>query len=189
MATADARQRGALPNPDVATYEAVNRDVLKVLSRPGKGWWVLFAMAAAGCRALPGIVVLPDLPGHRRLRPERSRRMGRVYHHLRVLGRYRPLGHADFSHPLPLPGPWRQAIYRASEAMTVFAVMTAGLFPLIHVGRVWHAYWLIPYPQLAIPVAELPVAARLGRFCDHDLLYRFGGLLLPGDDPRPGGGA
>ena len=43
--------------------------------------------------------------------------------------------------------PWRQAIYRASEAMTVFAVMTAGLFPLIHVGRVWHAYWLIPYPN------------------------------------------
>ena len=43
--------------------------------------------------------------------------------------------------------PWRQSIYRAAEAMTVFAVMTAGLFPLIHVGRVWHAYWLIPYPN------------------------------------------
>ena len=43
--------------------------------------------------------------------------------------------------------PWRAPVYRAAEAMTVFAVMTAGLFPLIHVGRVWYAYWLIPYPN------------------------------------------
>lgn len=42
--------------------------------------------------------------------------------------------------------PWRAPVYRAAEAMTVFAVMTAGLFPLLHVGRVWYAYWLIPYP-------------------------------------------
>src|SRR5438309_11965076 len=31
--------------------------------------------------------------------------------------------------------------------MTVFAVMTAGLFPLIHAGRMWFAYWLMPYPN------------------------------------------
>ncbi|MBI4082191.1 MAG: polysulfide reductase NrfD [Candidatus Lambdaproteobacteria bacterium] len=43
--------------------------------------------------------------------------------------------------------PWRAPVYRAAEAMTVFAVMTAGLFPLIHVGRIWYAYWLIPYPN------------------------------------------
>lgn len=42
---------------------------------------------------------------------------------------------------------WRMSIYRAAEAMTVFAVMTAGLFPLLHVGRPWYAYWLIPYPN------------------------------------------
>jgi molybdopterin-containing oxidoreductase family membrane subunit len=42
---------------------------------------------------------------------------------------------------------WRTAVYRAAEAMTVFAVMTAGLFPLIHVGRMWKAYWLLPYPN------------------------------------------
>ncbi len=42
---------------------------------------------------------------------------------------------------------WRTSIYRAAEAMTVFAVLTAGLFPLIHVGRVWFAYWLMPYPN------------------------------------------
>ena len=38
-------------------------------------------------------------------------------------------------------------IYRLAEAMTVFAVLTAGLFPLIHLGRVWFFYWLIPYPN------------------------------------------
>jgi Ni/Fe-hydrogenase subunit HybB-like protein len=42
---------------------------------------------------------------------------------------------------------WRTSIFRAAEAMTIFAVMTAGLFPLIHAGRVWFAYFLLPYPN------------------------------------------
>jgi len=42
---------------------------------------------------------------------------------------------------------WRNPLARAAEAMTVFAVATAGLFPLIHLGRVWIAYWILPYPN------------------------------------------
>ena len=42
---------------------------------------------------------------------------------------------------------WRTAINRSAEAMTIFAVMCAGLFPLLHIGRNWYAYWLIPYPN------------------------------------------
>jgi len=42
---------------------------------------------------------------------------------------------------------WRTAINRAAEAMTLFAVMCAGLFPLIHVGRVWVIYFIFPYPN------------------------------------------
>ncbi|HEX9635945.1 MAG TPA: NrfD/PsrC family molybdoenzyme membrane anchor subunit [Acidobacteriota bacterium] len=42
---------------------------------------------------------------------------------------------------------WRTAIARSSEAMTVFAVMTAGLFPLVHLGRPWYFFWLLPYPN------------------------------------------
>jgi molybdopterin-containing oxidoreductase family membrane subunit len=42
---------------------------------------------------------------------------------------------------------FRTAVYRAAEAMTVFAVMTAGLFPIIHLGRPWFFYWLFPYPN------------------------------------------
>ncbi len=42
---------------------------------------------------------------------------------------------------------FRTAIYRVAEAMTVFGVMTAGLFPIIHLGRPWFCYWLFPYPN------------------------------------------
>src|ERR1700728_3131522 len=42
---------------------------------------------------------------------------------------------------------WRNSINRFAEAMTIFAVCCAGLFPLIHVGRPWLAYWLFPYPN------------------------------------------
>lgn len=42
---------------------------------------------------------------------------------------------------------WRTSINRFAEAMTIFAVVCAGTFPGIHVGRVWFAYWLGPYPS------------------------------------------
>jgi Ni/Fe-hydrogenase subunit HybB-like protein len=42
---------------------------------------------------------------------------------------------------------WRTSINRAAEAMTIFAVMCALLFPGIHVGRVWVAYWMFPLPN------------------------------------------
>ncbi|GAB4380811.1 MAG: polysulfide reductase NrfD [Calditrichia bacterium] len=42
---------------------------------------------------------------------------------------------------------FRNVFNRSAEAMTVFAVMTAGLFPLIHLGRAWLFYWLFPYPN------------------------------------------
>ena len=42
---------------------------------------------------------------------------------------------------------WRTSVNRSAEAMTLFAVMCAGLFPLIHMGRPWFAYWMFPYPN------------------------------------------
>jgi Ni/Fe-hydrogenase subunit HybB-like protein len=42
---------------------------------------------------------------------------------------------------------WRTSINRFAEAMTLFAVMCAGLFPLLHMGRPWFFYWLLPYPN------------------------------------------
>ena len=42
---------------------------------------------------------------------------------------------------------WRKPVTRAAEAITVFALMIGGLFPLIHLGRAWLFYWLFPYPN------------------------------------------
>ncbi|HEY4240392.1 MAG TPA: NrfD/PsrC family molybdoenzyme membrane anchor subunit [Kofleriaceae bacterium] len=42
---------------------------------------------------------------------------------------------------------WRTPISRLTETMTIFAVVQAGLFPLLHLGRPWFAYWLAPYPD------------------------------------------
>src|SRR5690349_17804916 len=42
---------------------------------------------------------------------------------------------------------WRTSINRFAEAMTLFAVAQAGMFPILHMGRPWLGYWLIPYPN------------------------------------------
>ncbi len=41
---------------------------------------------------------------------------------------------------------WRASINRVAEAMTLFALVNAALFPLLHLGRPWFGYWLVPYP-------------------------------------------
>jgi len=40
---------------------------------------------------------------------------------------------------------WRKPIYRFAEAMTTFSLLTAAIFPVIHLGRVWNMYWVLPY--------------------------------------------
>ncbi|WP_297762725.1 NrfD/PsrC family molybdoenzyme membrane anchor subunit [uncultured Muriicola sp.] len=42
---------------------------------------------------------------------------------------------------------WRMAINRSAEAMTIFSVIQAGIFPIIHMGRPWLAYWVVPIPN------------------------------------------
>src|SRR6202030_3598453 len=42
---------------------------------------------------------------------------------------------------------WRNSINRFAEAMTLFAVACAGIFPAVHIGRPWKFYWLFPYPN------------------------------------------
>ncbi len=48
---------------------------------------------------------------------------------------------------------WRTSVNRFSEAMTLFAVACAGMFPILHLGRPWLAYWLIPVPELNVALA------------------------------------
>src|SRR3979409_2138272 len=129
------------------TYDFVTRAIARTLGTPGRGYFLL--LGAAVTLLAVGIVTL-------------------LY-----LLRY-GLGLAGYSHPVYwavyitcfvfwvgiahsgtlisailflFRSGWRTAVYRTAEAMTVFAVMTAGLFPLIHIGRQWYLYWLIPYPN------------------------------------------
>ncbi|MCC7431571.1 polysulfide reductase NrfD, partial [bacterium] len=47
---------------------------------------------------------------------------------------------------------WRTSINRSAEAMTIFAVMCAGVFPIIHMGRPWLFYWIAPYANFRGPL-------------------------------------
>ena len=66
--------------------------------------------------------------------------------------------------------------------MTLFAVACAGMFPLIHMGRPWLAYWIFPYPNTMKILAEIPQSAGVGRLRgvhlrDASLLFWFIGLI------------
>ena len=78
---------------------------------------------------------------------------------------------------------WRTSINRAAEAMTIFAVMCAGIFPLIHMGRPWLAHWVFPYPN---PRGPLWVNFRspllwdvfaIGTYFTISLLFWYVGLI------------
>ena len=62
---------------------------------------------------------------------------------------------------------WRRPVTRCAEVITAFALMIGALFPLIHLGRPWLAWWLIPVSERATALAELSIAAGVGFFCDQ----------------------
>ncbi|MBI4458933.1 MAG: polysulfide reductase NrfD [Acidobacteria bacterium] len=77
---------------------------------------------------------------------------------------------------------WRTSINRFAEAMTLFAVACAGLFPLLHLGRPWFFYWLLPYPnpQGIWPQFRSPLVwdvFAVGTYFTVSLLFWFVGLL------------
>jgi Ni/Fe-hydrogenase subunit HybB-like protein len=134
-------------HPDVSGYGEVNRDVLSLLGKPGRSYYILLAIVlvvlAIGAFAWFVQIVLG----------------------IGMSGLITPVSWGAYittfvfwvgiAHSGTLISAvlflfrarWRQSIYRAAEAMTVFAVMTAGLFPIIHLGRPWIFYYLLPYPN------------------------------------------
>ncbi len=78
---------------------------------------------------------------------------------------------------------WRMSINRAAEAMTIFAVVCAGIFPLFHVGRVWFAYFLFPIPtaDLALwPQFKSPLlwdVFAVSTYATVSVLFWYVGLL------------
>jgi molybdopterin-containing oxidoreductase family membrane subunit len=137
---------GAGPAHPPITPKSLNDDVLRMLERPGLGWWAIF---------LVDLLVL--LVGGIALRNQIVLGLG-------VAGYTRPVMWAAYitnfvfwvgiAHCGTLVSAilflfrahFRRAIYRVAEGMTVFAVLTAGLFPILHTGRPWFGYWLVPYP-------------------------------------------
>jgi Ni/Fe-hydrogenase subunit HybB-like protein len=134
-------------HPDVRSYGDVNRDVLKLLGKPGRSYYILLGvtLVVLGIGAVAWVT--------------------QVVLGLGMSGLNNPVGWGVYittfvfwvgiAHSGTLISAvlylfrarWRQSIYRAAEAMTVFAVMTAGLFPIIHLGRPWVFYYLLPYPN------------------------------------------
>ncbi len=129
------------------TYARITRDIAATLGRPSKGYYILFGAVLAVLGI--GFVAL----------------LYQIRYGLGVAGYVPPVMWGVYittfvfwvgiAHSGTLisailflfRSAWRTSVHRTAEAMTVFAVMTAGLFPLIHVGRLWFAYWLIPYPN------------------------------------------
>ena len=77
---------------------------------------------------------------------------------------------------------WRTSINRFAEAMTLFAVACAGIYPLFHTGRPWLAYWLLPYqnsmgvwPQFRSPLVWDVFA--VSTYATVSLLFWFVGLI------------
>ncbi|MCG8606627.1 polysulfide reductase NrfD, partial [bacterium] len=77
---------------------------------------------------------------------------------------------------------WRTSINRFAEAMTLFAVACAGIFPLAHMGRPWLAYWLFPYPNTMglWPQFRSPLVwdvFAIGTYATVSLLFWYVGLV------------
>src|SRR3982751_6546538 len=132
--------------PGVRDYEQVDREIIGTL-RPTLGWF-----------AAVGTAVLCLLIGISAWTYQIHEGLGAAGYHPPVMwGVYIitfvfwvGIGHAGtlISAILYLfRAGFRTTIYRCVEAMTVFAVMTAGLFPILHLGRPWKFFWLIPYPN------------------------------------------
>jgi len=147
VSLADAQAREPLV-PDGVTYHDVTRKVCGMLDRKPPRWWLpafLFFAAIAGM----GMILI----GYQ------------IATGVGVWGLNNPvswawditnfvfwvgIGHAGTlisAILLLLRQKWRMSINRAAEAMTIFAVVCAGIFPMIHVGRIWCVHFLAPFPN------------------------------------------
>ncbi|MCF6238564.1 MAG: polysulfide reductase NrfD [Candidatus Marinimicrobia bacterium] len=131
-------------NENIA-WAKINEDVLRSMENPRMGYWV----ALAACVAMILCAVLAEIYQYQvGMGPSDLNwpHMWDLYiatfvfwigmsHSGTLLSAILHIIQAD----------WRKPIYRFAEAMTLFSLMTAGLFPIIHLGRVWNMYWVLPY--------------------------------------------
>ncbi|MFP4143807.1 MAG: NrfD/PsrC family molybdoenzyme membrane anchor subunit [Phycisphaeraceae bacterium] len=143
----DPRARSPLVTGDDSFHGVTERVARLAEGRPGRAWWVLFLISLSLLGLLGALLLYLVTTG------------------VGVWGNNQPvawgfpivnfvfwvgIGHAGtlISAILFLfRQNWRTGINRFAEAMTIFAVTCAGLFPAIHIGRPWLAYWLFPIPN------------------------------------------
>ena len=114
-------------------------------ARPGKGWWICFALAFAALLNLGGMVTYLIAKGIGLWGLNNS--VGWAFDITNFVF-WIGIGHAGTlisAILLLFRQQWRTSINRSAEAMTIFAVMCAGLFPAIHMGRPWDAFFIFPY--------------------------------------------
>jgi molybdopterin-containing oxidoreductase family membrane subunit len=129
------------------TDEEINQAVLQPMFRTGRGFWVIVtilgALVAWGLYAW-GYLVYWGVGTTGKNRP--------VYWTLFITTFVFWVGISHAGTMISavlrlLKADWRRPITRGAEAMTAFALMMAAIYPLIHLGRVWKFYWMLPYPN------------------------------------------
>ena len=138
--------KAGLQLPAVKDYEQVDREIMATL-RPTKGWFAALTVAIV-CLIIGGAAWTYQIHEGLGVAGYNPPVMWGVYIVTFVF--WIGIGHAGtlISAILYLfRAGFRTTIYRCAEAMTVFAVMTAGLFPILHLGRPWKFFWLVPYPN------------------------------------------
>jgi molybdopterin-containing oxidoreductase family membrane subunit len=131
----------------------ITDDIARPLEgRPGKGWWICFVIAFAGLLDLVGMVTY--LIGNGIGVWGLNNSVGWAFDITNFVF-WVGIGHAGTlisAILLLFRQHWRTSINRSAEAMTIFAVMCAGLFPAIHTGRPWDAFFIFPYPNQRGPI-------------------------------------
>lgn len=143
----EQRQPGYFDHGEPA-YADVNRDVLKSMLETGRGYWILLGTmitVSILCFSLPWAYQLYVGIGASGM--NRNALWGTyLSNFIFWIG----LSHSGtlLSAVLHITGSeWRKSIYRSAEAMTLFSLMTAALFVMIHVGRLWYVHWSFPIPN------------------------------------------
>ncbi len=129
------------------SYASITRDTLETLKRPRRTYWLVILILLALCLAFFAAW------GYQ------------IHQGMGVTGLGNPVGWGTYittmvfwigiAHAgtlisailLLLRARWRTSIYRISEAVTIFALATAGMFPLLHMGRLWVGFYILPYPS------------------------------------------
>ncbi len=135
------------------SYGDVTQDVLRPIeARPTKGWYVCL-MVAATCLVFGAATVWYQIAtgiGTWGL----NKTVGWAWDITNFVF-WVGIGHAGTlisAILLLFRQKWRTSINRAAEAMTIFAVICAAIFPVIHMGRPWLAFWMFPYPNTRGPL-------------------------------------